>query len=68
MSEEPGAMEVRFAVGQTVLRQEEKRTAVILELYPLESYEEPLYLLGYEEGGEGVWPQSGLTAVTTATG
>ena len=57
-------MEVRFAVGETVLRQEEKRTAVILELYPLESYEEPLYLLGYEEGGEGVWPQSGLTAVT----
>jgi len=50
------------------LRQEEKRTAVILDLYPLESYEEPLYLLGYEEGGEGVWPQSGLTAVTTATG
>jgi len=61
-------MEVRFAVGETVLRQEEKRTAVILELYPLESYEEPLYLLGYEEGGEGVWPQSGLTAVTTPTG
>ena len=68
MTEDPTAMEVLFAAGQTVLRQQEKRLAVILELYPLELYEEPLYLLGYEEGGEGVWPQSGLTAVTTPTG
>jgi len=68
MTEDRGAMEVLFAVGETVLRAEEQREAVISALMPLESYEEPLYLLAYPEGGEGVWPQSALMAVTTATG
>jgi hypothetical protein len=61
-------MEVLFAVGETVLRAEEGREAVISALVPLASDEDPLYLLAYAEGGEGVWPQSALMAVTTATG
>ena len=62
-------MELRFAVGDTVLRdEEERREAVIRALVPLENEEEPLYVLAYAEGGEGVWPQSALIAVTTATG
>ena len=63
-------MEVRFAVGDTVLREEEeRREAVIRALVPLENVEEePLYVLAYAEGGEGVWPQSALIGVTTATG
>ena len=68
MTEDRGAMEVLFAVGETVLRAEERREAVISALLPLESYEEPLYLLAYPESGEGVWPQSALMAVTAATG
>ena len=66
---EAGAMEMRFAVGETVLRdEEERREAVIRALVPLENEEEPLYVLAYAEGGEGVWPQSALIGVTTATG
>lgn len=62
-------MEMRFAVGDTVLRdEEERREAVIRALVPLASEAEPLYVLAYAEGGEGVWPQSALIAVTTATG
>ena len=62
-------MAMRFAVGDTVLRdEEERREAVIRALVPLASEEEPLYLLAYAEGGEGVWPQSALIGVTTATG
>ena len=45
-----------------------RREAVIRALVPLENEEEPLYVLAYAEGGEGVWPQSALIAVTTATG
>ena len=66
---EAAAMEMRFAVGDTVLRdEEERREAVIRALVPLENEEEPLYVLAYAEGGEGVWPQSALIGVTTATG
>lgn len=69
MTEEAVAMEMRFAVGDTVLRdEEERREAVIRALVPLENEEEPLYVLAYAEGGEGVWPQSALIGVTTATG
>lgn len=69
MTEDRGAMEVLFAVGETVLRDEEgRREAVISALVPLESDEEPLYVLAYAEGGEGVWPQSALIADTTAKG
>jgi hypothetical protein len=53
----------KFQVGDRVERIEDRpiRGAVVIEVYePHVEGAETTYLIKYDEGGEGFWPESGL--------
>jgi hypothetical protein len=51
-----------FAIGDTVLRREDRpeRRATVLEIDT--GADEPVYHLAYAEGGDGWWPASAIEA------
>lgn len=57
-----------YAIGDRVLRLEEQQAAEVVEVYPVDLYDEPLYRLRYDEGGEGVWPEGALAPVMAEQG
>ena len=52
--------DMQFDIGQRVNRREDRATVGAIVLQIGDEGEEPSYLIGYDEGGEGWWPEQSL--------